>query len=286
MVIKESKVKLSIRERCYFLNINRSSYYKWLKFKPKEVDKMEARVYEVYHKHKGTYGRLRITQELKNTGTTINHKKTYRIMKKLGLKAIIRKKYCVRKYKKENVEPNLLNREFKVDTPLTKLVGDITELRRINGQRHFLYSILDLYSNVIVAANISTNNDWGLVGNAFKQLKTIEGGAIIHSDQGSQFTSNLYKEIAIQKNLIISMSGVGNCYDNAAKESFFGHFKEEFYIYHNPKTTEELYENIFDFIRYYNYERIQMRFKMSPMQYLQAQMKNISPEGNFCLSTQ
>jgi len=61
---------------------------------------------------------------------------------------------------------------------------------------------------------------------------------------------------------------VGNCYDNASKESFFGHFKEEFYVYYNPQTEEELYQNISDFIDYYNNEWIQMRFKMSPVQYL------------------
>jgi transposase InsO family protein len=64
------------------------------------------------------------------------------------------------------------------------------------------------------------------------------------------------------------MSRVGNCYDNAAKESFFGHFKEEFYRYYQPKTQEELYQKINEFIYYYNNERIQMRFKMSPMEYL------------------
>ena len=66
------------------------------------------------------------------------------------------------------------------------------------------------------------------------------------------------------------MSRVGNCYDNAVKESFFGHFKEEFYVYYNPKTQEELYQNVGDFIEYYNNDRIQMRFKMSPNQYLKS----------------
>ena len=87
----------------------------------------------------------------------------------------------------------------------------------------------------------------------------------------SQFTSTLYREATKQKKIKLSMSRVGNCYDNAAKESFFGHFKEEFYIYHNPQSEEELKRNIEDFIWYYNHERIQMRFKTSPIKYLETQ---------------
>ena len=91
---------------------------------------------------------------------------------------------------------------------------------------------------------------------------------MLHSDQGAQFTSPAYRQFAGQKNITLSMSRVGNCYDNAAKESFFGRFKEEFYRYYQSETQEELYENINAFIDYYNNERIQMRFKMSPVEYL------------------
>jgi transposase InsO family protein len=81
------------------------------------------------------------------------------------------------------------------------------------------------------------------------------------------------------------MSRVGNCYDNAAKESFFGHFKEELYIYYKPRTQEELYEKITDFIQYYNNERIQNRFKMSPVQYMKSQRKDSLSVGFSPLST-
>jgi transposase InsO family protein len=79
------------------------------------------------------------------------------------------------------------------------------------------------------------------------------------------------------------MSRVGNCYDNAAKESFFGHFKEEFYRYYQPKTQDELYQNINSFLDYYNNERIQMRLKMSPVEYLNAKKRR--KRGFLSLST-
>jgi transposase InsO family protein len=269
MVVKESKVKLSIAKKCSFLELNRSGYYKWLNKKPYKTDEnTEAKIIEIYHKHKGTYGRARITQALRDGGIVINHKKIYRIMRKLGLKALIRKKWSIRKYIKENVACNVLNREFKTDEPFKKLACDVTEMKRINDTRYYLFSIMDLYNNAIICASMSERNDWGLVAKGLENIPCQSGRIMLHSDQGPQFTSKAYHELTEQKNIELSMSRVGNCYDNAAKESFFGHFKEEFYIYYNPKTQEELYQNVSDFIEYYNNDRIQMRFKMSPIQYL------------------
>jgi len=269
MVIKESQVNLNIKKKCIALGVNRSSYYKWQNQKPEKNDEYaETEINRLYHKHKGTYGRERITQAMQNAGTVINHKKVYRIMCKLGLKAVIRKKWRIRKYIKENVACNTLNREFTTNEPYKKLVCDITELERVNDKRYYLFSIMDLYSNAIIASSISSHNDWGLVVRGLEKLPCQTDGVILHSDQGAQFTSLAYRQFAEQKKIILSMSRVGNCYDNAAKESFFGHFKEEFYRYYQCKTQEELYQNINAFIDYYNNERIQMRFKMSPVEYL------------------
>jgi len=77
------------------------------------------------------------------------------------------------------------------------------------------------------------------------------------------------------------MSRVGNCYDNACVESFFGHFKEEFYLFHSPKNFEELKQNLEEFMKYYNNERIQLRLKTSPIKF-----KNISnPMTSLSVST-
>ena len=275
MVIKESKVKLDTKKRCRVLKINRSGYYKWLNKTPVKTDeRAETEIERIYHEHKGTYGRSRITQTMKNNGMTINHKKVYRIMHKLGLKAVIRKKWKIRKYLKENVACNVLSREFNTNEPFRKLVCDITELRRIDDKRYYLFSVMDLYNNAIISSNLSARNDWGLVAKGLEKLPCNIGAALLHSDQDPQFTSSAYRQLAEQKMLLLSMSRVGDCYDNAAKESFFGHFKEEFYIYYNPKTENELFQNVNDFIYYYNNERIQMRFKMSPVQYMRYRESN------------
>jgi len=191
-------------------------------------------------------------------------------MRKFGLKAIIRKRWSIRKYVKENVACNILNREFKTDEPFKKLACDVTEMKRVNNNRYYLFSVMDLYNNAIICASMSEHNDWGLVAKGLEKIPCQSEKILLHSDQGPQFTSKAYHELAGQKNIVLSMSRVGNCYDNAVKESFFGHFKEEFYVYYNPKTQEELYQNVSDFIEYYNNDRIQMRFKMSPNQYLKS----------------
>lgn len=108
MVIKESKVKLSIYKKCEVLSVKRSSYYKWLKSYAKDKSNKinKDKIIELYHKHKGTYGKNRIVISLRNSGLNVNHKKVYRIMKKYGLKAVIRKKWSIRKYVKHNVYNN------------------------------------------------------------------------------------------------------------------------------------------------------------------------------------
>ncbi len=78
----------------------------------------------------------------------------------------------------------------------------------------------------------------------------------------------MYTEhLAQYPNLKISMSHVGECYDNAQMESIFDHIKDDFYIFYDPQTEDELYSNMRDYINYYNNERIQTRLKMNPMQY-------------------
>ena len=275
MVIKESKVNLSITKCCSVLGINRSSYYKWLKQSAVISVRRQAEcacrllVHYAYHKHKGTYGKIRIKLYLERIKVKMNHKKIYRLMKNLGLKAIIRKKWCKRKYKKHHVYENKLNRNFTSLEPQTKYVTDVTQLNRIKGQKYYLSPVIDLYNNEIISYSVSKNNDNALVKTMLEGIPHTENKFLIHSDQGSQYTSKMYLPTLkrIHPEIEISMSQVGCCYDNACAESFFSHFKSEFYIFFNPQTEEELRQNIEEFIYYYNHDRIQTKLKTSPVKY-------------------
>lgn len=254
---------------CRCLGVNRSSYYKWLNTKPKENDdrRIKEVIKAIYNTSKGTYGTERITLAINRLGYKINKKRVHRLKKELGLKAVIRKGYCMRKYTKQFVAENLLNGIFESLVPRKKFATDVTELKRINGNRYFLHSILDLCGNVIEAHSVSGHNDSALAIASLNKIKRVRGGALLHSDQGSPFTSNEYVKAAKAKNLTLSMSRVGNCYDNAAKESFFGHFKEEFYIFYKPETEAELIKNINAFVEYYNKERLQVKLNGTPSEY-------------------
>ena len=137
MVIKESQVNLSMTKRCLGLGVNRSSDYKWLKRSvvPSVHQQGECAgrllVYQAYHKHKGIYGKMRIKLYLEGMKVTMNHKKIYRLMKQLGLKAIIGKKWCRRKYKKHPVYDKTLHRHFTASHPQTKYA----QLHQIKGQK-------------------------------------------------------------------------------------------------------------------------------------------------------
>lgn len=250
------------------LEVNKSSYYKWLKSKPQTKDtELEALIYHIFTERKGTYGKLRIQLELKRKyNLTVNHKKVYRIMKELGLKARIRRKWRCGKYIKHCVYDNVLNREFLSDKPRQKIVSDVTQLRRVNNVKYYLYPIVDLYNNEIISYKVSKNNNNDLVIPVLEQLNDVEG-AIFHSDQGYQFTSHAYSRVLKEKQAHISMSHVGECYDNAQMESIFGHIKDDFYTFYQPETEQELFSCIAEYIQYYNNERIQLKLKMSPVEY-------------------
>jgi len=222
---------------------------------------------QIYNCSKGTYGTERITLAINLSGYKINKKRVHRLKKELNLKAVIRKKWYTRKYERQEVAANILNRVFESQVPRTKFVTDITEMKRIDGQRYFLHSILDLCGNVIEAYSLSTKNDTNFVLKSLKQIKKTKGNALIHSDQGAQFTTRKYVTAAKEKGMTVSMSRVGNCYDNAAKESFFGHFKEEFYIFYNPQSQQELEKSIGEFVEYYNNKRLQVKLQGTPNQY-------------------
>ncbi|WP_425464336.1 IS3 family transposase [Paenibacillus anaericanus] len=146
---------------------------------------------------------------------------------------------------------------------------------RVGEQRLYLSAIKDLCGNVIVAFHTNTRNDNELVLNtfakAFKQHKDASGkiaDLIVHSDQGSQYTSHEYHDLLPKVGARISMSRRGNCIDNAAMESFFSHLKTEALYPYDISSISEAQQRIEEFIRFYNNERIQIKLKKkTPVEY-------------------
>lgn len=201
----------------------------------------------------------------------MNHKKIQRIMRKYELKAKVRRKNPYRQLMKKSLEhrifPNKLQREFRQDTPLKVFCTDITYIWFL--QRFVYLSVIkDIATGEIVAWNLSPYLEMSLVLETLKNLKMESyEDILIHSDQGFHYTNPAYIALVKELNMVQSMSGKGNCIDNAPIESFFGHMKDEL-EYHSCTSFEELRLVIKKYMTYYNNERKQWtKNRMTPVEY-------------------
>jgi transposase InsO family protein len=237
---------------------------------------LKRKITTIYEQRNKTVGYRRIQDELyRQFGLVVNHKKVLRIMQELGIKAIIRRKYLHRTSHEAAISDgrigeNLLQRDFKADGPNQKWVTDVTQYR-VFDDRLYLSAIKDLWNGEIVAFHLSDRNDNPLVletfRKAFEKHKDVHG-LIVHSDQGSQYTSHAYHDMLPKVGAQISMSRRGNCYDNASIESFFSHLKVEALYPYDIRSMEEAQRRIEEYIRFYNEERAQRKLnKLTPVEY-------------------
>jgi putative transposase len=191
-------------------------------------------------------------------------------MRELGIRSIIRRK---RKYygnETKIIKPNILEQNFRAEKSNIKWSTDITNLYYKNI-RFYLCVILDLYNREILSYMMSNRNDNQLVINTIKQAsENAEGipGVILHSDQGSQYTTEYYSNMLLSKGIVQSMSRRGNCLDNAPVECFFSHLKSELIYTTKFSSEEEMKRSIVEYIRFYNQERIQQKLNnLAPVSY-------------------
>jgi transposase InsO family protein len=277
IVIDELKHKQTIKELCDYLGISRSGYYAYLKRKDNDPDEdLKHKIKAIYEQRDKTVGYRRVQDELyRQYGLVVNHKKVLRLMQELGIKAIIRRKYAHRTSHEAAVSDgriaeNLLKRDFKADKPNQKWVTDVTQYR-VFDERIYLSAIKDLWNNEIVGYHISKNNDNPLVLETFRKALEKHKDVtemIVHSDQGSQYTSHAYHDMLPQVGAQISMSRRGNCYDNASIESFFSHLKVEALYPYDIRSIDEAQRRIEEYIRFYNEDRAQRKLnKLTPVEY-------------------
>lgn len=174
--------------------------------------------------------------------------------------------------KEHRVVPNVLNREFKQETPQKVLLTDITYIKYGAGQTAYLSTIKDSSTNMILAHKISDRITLDIATDTIQNLiekysSTLHPEAFIHSDQGVHYTSPIFQNLLKENNLGQSMSRRGNCWDNAPQESFFGHMKDEI-NFKDFQSLIEVTDAINDYLDYYNNHRCQWDLKkMTPVQY-------------------
>lgn len=195
----------------------------------------------------------------------MNLKKVRRLMKKHGLRTFIRRKNRSRQVWVEGDEhrasPNILNRNFNVQKKDTVYSTDITYLDYGLGKRAYLSAVKDLATKEIVHYTVSASATLNIALRGLEDLFSQKPKHIImHSDQGSHYTSKIYRDLLSKWEITQSMSRKGNCLDNAPIESFFGHLKDEAEL-RDCNTYEELVAEIDRYIKYYNNERPQWDLK-------------------------
>jgi len=220
---------------CRVLKVSRSAYYVYAGHKASGKGERERelgdKVREVYFYHRKHYGSRRIAAELKEQGRRAGRFVVRRVMREQGLRATQPRSFVPKTTRSDNrlASPNLLQ-EVSPNAPRTVLVGDITYLPLKNGGWCYLASWQDKFSRRVVGWKIAdTMTDDLVIGALEKAL--VRGldaaGAIIHSVRGSQYSSKNFRKLLTVHGLRQSMSGKGNCYDNAQAESFWARFKTE-----------------------------------------------------------
>ena len=192
-------------------------------------------------------------------GFKIGLNRVARLMSNAGLKAerIYKKRYK-RKVKENEAAPNIINQNFRANAPNLKWVTDITQIRTCEGWL-YLAVVCDLYSRMIIGWSMRNSAKNNLVLDALLMAimrRQPKQKVIIHSDQGSQYTSNQWKSFCEKHNLILSMSRKGACLDNAVIESFYSTLKKEIIKGKVYKTRNQAKSDIFEYIEtFYNIKR-------------------------------
>jgi len=264
---------------CRVLEVSRAGYYRWLhrevslRWQRREL--IKSKVITLYHDFKSRYGAIRITKELNETGTSCSLNHVAQLLREEGLKAKNGKGF---KYSKPNsglinIMPNILSQDFTATQPNEKWVSDITYIY-VNYEWMYLAVVMDLFSRAIVGWAFDTQMTDSLVGSAFEMAlarRDVSDGLMVHSDQGTQYRSNWYQAKLLSNGCQISMSRRGNCWDNAAMESFFSRLKVELIFEEKFTTMEHAEQMIFEYIEvFYNRKRRHSALGyISPMQFEQ-----------------
>lgn len=254
----------AIQKMCRWAGVSRSGYYKWRGRSPsaRELRRLEAErlLIALFNRFKARYGSPRMTVELNESGFPISENTVAKLMEKQGLKARNGKgyKYFPGVLARNHVSDNLLRRNFTAIKPDEKWVSDITYIKVEKG---FVYLavIMDLFSRRIIGWSLDTTMTNQLIIDAFQMAaasRNVEPGLILHSDRGVQYRSGEYQALLLHEKIRPSMSRKGNCWDNAAMESFFARFKVEALYAEDVANKQEAYSCVFEYIElFYNSHR-------------------------------
>jgi len=261
----KQQTEFSIQAMCRVLQVSRSGYYEVLKRPPSDHsikdDELKPQIKAAFEKGRENYGTRRVKRELKKQEIAVSRRRIGRLMREEELQVQTKRKFKVTTDSNHDkpIAPNLLEREFTVDTPDTAYVGDITYIPTREGWL-FLAIVIDLFSRAVVGWSMDARMKADLVNDAMLMAiwkRKPAKGLLFHSDRGSQYASDSYRKILETHGVKASMSRKGDCWDNAVAESFFHTLKTELVHHCDFQTREEARAEIFEYIEvFYNRQRL------------------------------
>lgn len=261
--IKDNQDSCEVEEMCEALGVKRSGYYRWKDRAPSprsaEDSILKEKIAAIHKQAKGRYGHRPIYDHLQDDDIACGRDRTLRLMNEMGVEGTQAKRFkplATDSNHRFGYSANLL-KEAGNPTGVNEVwVADTTYLLTESGWR-YLATVMDLFSRRIVGWSVSANNDTELVCKALRTAVINRGelpeGIMHPSDRGSTYASHKYQLLLSSLAMKPSMSAKGNCYDNAAMESFYGRYKSSSVRDHVFADENELRANVFEYIEvFYN----------------------------------
>jgi putative transposase len=263
--IEQHRLTYATTMMCELLSVSRSGLNAARKRAPSrrstDDQVLVEQIRQAQHKHRGHYGRRRMTTEVSQAqGRRVNHKRVGRLMREHGLQSRKRRRFRVVTTDSKHahpVAPNVLERDFKATGPNQKWLADLTYVPTDEGWL-YLALVLDLYARKLVGWAMSETMPQELTLCALDVAlgwRDPEAGLLHHSDRGSQYAAKDYQKKLKARGITVSMSRKGDCWDNAPMESVNATLKVECVHDAHFETREQARQAIVEYIGYYNTER-------------------------------
>jgi transposase InsO family protein len=264
--IEEHLSEFPVAIACETLGVSRSGFYDWqdrpVSAQATRREELAAKIRSIHKDNREVYGSPRIFRALKAEGETVGENTVARIMQEKEIRAKSKKKFVPRTTDSQHAQPvarNILDRQFQAELPNQKWAADITYIPTDEGWL-YLAGVIDLCSRKIVGWSMADHMRSDLVEDALEMAiarRQPGQGLLHHSDRGVQYACDDYQHLLRSHDIQCSMSGKGDCWDNAVMESFWSTLKAELVNHERYVTRQEARQSIFEYIEiFYNRKRL------------------------------
>jgi transposase InsO family protein len=242
---------------CQALEVTRSGFFAWVKRpespRSRRERQLKAKIRFEHEQSRGVYGSPRVHQALLIGGESVSRNTVAKLMRQEEIRAKNKRRFVPRTTDSRHDQPvaqNLLDRDFTASEPNRKWVADITYIPTGEGWL-YVSAVLDCFSRKIIGYAMSERMETDLVASALQaalEQRRYDGELLHHSDRGVQYASDAYQHLLKSHDLTVSMSGRGDCYDNAMMESFWATLKKELIHLQDYPTRAAARQAIFEYI--------------------------------------